>query len=295
MIGIDVGQRDIRLVALARRFGRWRLQACASEPIDPEVHANTAMMADTVQRLITRVPPSLWRRPRSVAMALPIGEVSLHWCEIPAGTSQTEAGFVAAMEAERHAVPGESLYLDYRQGAARSTAGGSELMVLLCAQSRAEQCRSLLASAGSRLTALGVDELVISDTYACHMLHPQSGVADVLTIDVGASALRLTVFCGAAPVYWRSHGMAAESGSAVSVLTRALQHYRMSDLPARPGRVLLHGSGAGAAHVVQTVALFFGVVPEIIDPFAYFGVSVPADICAPAFALAAALAAQELP
>lgn len=287
MIGLDIGQRCIRLVALERRFGRWRLQACLFEPL---AQADPTVCVAALRSMIAGLPARLRRGTPAIAMAMPLCEVTLTTRVLPAGASDADAGFMAAMEAEQQAAPAAVDYRVVPCSLAQAQAA-SGLMLLLCPQACVDERAAWLDAAGCRLASLTVDALALADCYVAGT----DLAADVLLIDVGGSALRLTAFQGALPVYWRRHVLVQDSTPVTTVLARALQHYRMARLSALPdavGKVLLCGGGAAQADVQHTIHALTGCNPEPIDPFACLRLSPPTGLCAPAFAQVFALASQ---
>lgn len=291
MIGIDSRPHSLRLVALSRRCGQWRLQACSQQTLPAGYASDVSAHAAAVRTLIAGLPGRLRRGRPAVAMALPLGEVNLQMRDLPSGASAQDAAFIANMEAETQ---GAALAMDFRVLPQQAQQTHKDLMIVSCPQSSVEDRVVLMEAAGCRLVSLAPDALVLADCYA------GQSCAEVLLIDVGDAAVRLTGLRNSVPVYWRHHDVDVGAVSAATVLTRALQQYRISAMLNEPDRLLLCGADAVLPEVQQVVARMSSQSPQLINPFLHLGfaaASVPASVpaLAPAFAMAFALAAQELP
>lgn len=281
MIGIDPGWQGIRLVDLRRRWRRWQLRACCCLPLEPSLRADVNALSAALKTAAVRRGFQFWRCPE-VAMALPVSEITVNTRPLPDGATEEEAEFIAKMEA------GPEQLMDYRCITRADSA--AELLLLSCPQGCRDRFAMLAAAAGGHLAALGVDVLQIADRFAAEV---PSGI-DLLLVDMGSASVRLSVFRDRLPVYWRNHAV-AEGMTSLSVLVRALQHYRMTEMPAAGLHVLLYGSRAADPEIRCTLESFCGVEPETLDPFAALGLSAPVGICPSEFVLACALASQELP
>ena len=291
MIGIDLGWHNIRLVALQRKHRRWRLHACLDHKLTPVMHQDKRFLALACRQLLEKVPSRVRGARPEVAMALPMSDIRLHSRPLAEDVSAAEIEFIAAMEFEQRAIQDGPQLMDYR-------VIDRELVLLSCPRSCQDRFEALVAENGGLMHALGIDVFHILDCYVGSTNGPE---ANVILVDIGAAAVRLTVFCAGIPTYWRNHPRGTDPGSAAPMLARALQHYRMTGAAINISRLLVYGGGAAAVDVMQTLELFCStcsgapVVPEIIDPFSHLQIQAPEGVVPPGYALAFALAMQVVP
>jgi len=288
MIGIDLGWHSIRLVALQRRYRSWRLQTCQRQILTPAMRQSLAL---TCKNLLEQIPARVRGPQPSVAMALPMSDIRFQSRPLTEEAGAEDIEFIATMELEQRSIQDGPQLMDYR-------VVNKDLMLLSCPRLCQDRFEALAADSGCSVQALGIDVFQILDCY----VGGTNGVpVDVMLVDVGASAVRVTVFRSGMPAYWRSHPRGPDSGSAAPVLARALQHYRMTEMATDLSRLLVYGGGAADVDVQQTLGLFCGtcsnrpIVPELVDPFLHWGVQSPDGVAGSGYALAFALAAQVLP
>lgn len=294
MLGIDIGSRYIKLVALQRRRSRrrrWQLQACVTYRIPQPL---TGVPARALQAALQLLPPALQRQLPCVGIALPGSELWIRCIDLPPQLAASELDLAVRMECEQALKPATSpICLDYRPC-------GERTLVVACRQSMLDQALAVLAAVGIKPALVGVDALIVADTMSPAAASTQLS----LYIDAGASGVRLLALRAEEVIYQRSHRLPEPEGSDESaayllLLRRAIQQYRLFDMLSRADNIFLYGGAASLPAVHTTVEQAFEAPALRLNPFAHVetarprGVVLPDQMGVSAFTLAFALAQQE--
>lgn len=291
MLGIDIGSRYIKLVALGRRRGQWQLQSCVAYKIPPEFVGDRSGSLASAMRLL---PSAITDKLPAVGIALSVADVIVKAVQLPSHLTDDQLDMALRMELEPAlGAAADSMCLDYRRGA-------QQVLAVACPQPVMDKSLAAFEALAIKPVLVGVDAMLIADS-----LRPDSGDGRVtLYVDAGASGIRLCSVRAGMPVYHRSHAL-PDQGSCVDdpaayllLLRRAIQHYRMFDMLSKPDAIVVYGGAADLPQLPDIVQQSFGLTAQLVNPFARFDVCdadsgvLPADFHAGAFTLACALACQ---
>jgi Tfp pilus assembly PilM family ATPase len=106
VIGIDIGSRYIKLVALGWRRRSWQVNACL-------MHETGDNPVAALRAALQLLPASLRRKPLRVAIALPTSELLIKTVRLPRGLEHEQIDLALRIECGQ-AEGSEKLYLDYR-------------------------------------------------------------------------------------------------------------------------------------------------------------------------------------
>ena len=192
LIGLDIGSSSIKLVALARARGGWRLVAAAEAPTpDGSVReglcTDPVAVADALRQVIFKKRPHHQR----VAVALSGHAVIVKRLSLPA-MSDDQLAEAMSWEAEQY-VPFDlaEVQLDY-QVLSKRTEASSAMDVLLVAakRDRIEDRTLVVAQAGCEAVVMDVEAFALANAYALN--YPERQEPFVALVHVGH---RSTVIC----------------------------------------------------------------------------------------------------
>jgi Tfp pilus assembly PilM family ATPase len=295
VIGIDIGSRYIKLVALGWRRRSWQVNACL-------MHETGDNPVAALRAALQLLPASLRRKPLRVAIALPTSELLIKTVRLPRGLEHEQIDLALRIECGQ-AEGSEKLYLDYRLlNSPDQGEGPEQLLAVACRQSLMDSSLAALNAIGIGPALVAADVMLIADV--------MSSVSDSpdleLFVDVGATGVRLYQMRSGVPGYSRSHVMLNNS-SVVSdpdayllLLRRAVQQYRMFDMLSKPANLFVYGGGVALSAVRDFLQQSFGLPVQCIAPFSDRRIcgraqfTPPAQLHESAFTLAYMLARQDV-
>jgi Tfp pilus assembly PilM family ATPase len=295
MIGIDIGSRFIKLVALGRRRGKWHVNACL-------MHETGDHPVTGLQAVLQSMPSSLRRTPLRVAIALPTSELVIKTVQLPGGLEHEQIDLALRMECGQ-AAGSEKICLDYRLLNNPDPDERSEqLLAVACRQSLMDSSLAALHAVGIEAALAGADVMLIADGLSSVSCHPELE----LFVDAGATGIRFYLMRAGIPGYSRNHVMT--NNACVSddpegyllLLRRAVQQYRMFDMLSKPANLFVYGGAAALSAVRDFLQQSFGLPVQCISPFSDQRIcgraqfTPPAQLPESAFTLAYMLARQDV-
>ncbi|MDO8907722.1 MAG: pilus assembly protein PilM [Pseudohongiella sp.] len=296
MIGLDIGNRFIKLVALGRHRGSWQLEACIAREsgTDP---------VPGLQAALQSLPSSLRRKPLRVAIALQSTELFIKTVQLPYGLDHNQLDLALRMELGQGSLAApEEICLDYRLPGRPDHQGPSEqVLAVACRQSLMDVSLNALRSAGVEPALVGADVMLIADDMSSASRNPELE----LFVDAGATGIRLYSMRSGVPAYSRSHALLNSSGSLddpagyLLLLRRAIQQYRMFDMLSKPATIFLYGGAAALSGVQDLLQQSFGMPVRSIHPFSDSQLRererfvIPEELHESSFTLAYVLAKQD--
>jgi type IV pilus assembly protein PilM len=154
LIGLDIGSTSLKWVELAPvRGGRFRLERCAVEPVQPGWMVDGRMARfDELAAAVQRLASAAGSPNRRVALAIPDAALMIRPLIMPAGLSQAEQAAKAAAEFSAHSNQAlADMVLDYGVHSREETAvsgGNLKAWVAACPKDTVQDRVGLMQAAG---------------------------------------------------------------------------------------------------------------------------------------------------
>mgnify|MGYP002152258440 CR=1 FL=1 len=248
-LGIDLGRRAIKVVALEWRRGTARLCGFGIEAMPPAgANARTVGRAriGALRRAVAAAAP----RARQAATGIPAEAIITRTMHLPAGLDEAALRARVQLDIEDSVKqPAGDIAYDFRP---LDEAPRQDQQALLLVATRREEVamrERWLASAGLRCRLVDTDAHALARAALADPRHrPAAAGPAVAVLDIG-SRLRLTVLERQRILYHQDHAHDAQAGRAACLesLERALAMYHDSPRASPPAALGLAGGGSDAA------------------------------------------------
>lgn len=273
-LGLDIGSAAVKLVALSRHRGRYRMDGFAMEPL-PASAVDTGNISDaaTVGEAVRRACRAASTRRRTAIVAVADSAVITRTLLLDAALTPTELDVEVVLEAERCIpYPIDSVALDFAViGPFPGEPGLNRVLLVACPQEQVAAREAVLRHAGLEPAALEVESLALRRAAS---LAGADEAGDAV-LDVGDSAVRL--------VGWDTHdtafteqeplpvGSDADEELTIRLVCTAASRLLEAYAADRPGqrlqRLLVVGGGAARPRFRAAAAECLGVAVEPANPF----------------------------
>lgn len=311
LVGLDISSSAVKMVELTEAgSNQYRLERYAIEPLprDAVTDGNIASL-DGVADAIRKAWKRLGTSTRSVALALPSSAVITKKINLPAGLRELDMEVQVESEANQY-IPFaiEEVNLDFQVlGPVGNGADEVEVMIAASRKEKVEDRVAAAESAGLKALVMDVESFAAQSAFGliCSRL-PDGGKGKIVAlVDVGANAMKVTIFRDDAVLYsreqafggyqltqdiMRNYGMSAEEAEAAKranslpenyehdllkpfmdslglEVSRALQFFFTSTQFNQVDMIVLAGGCAVVPGLDQIVASRTQVTTQVANPF----------------------------
>lgn len=208
LLGIDISSASVKLLALHRDGGTFRVEAYGIEPlpqhamVDRNISDVTAV-GEAIRRLVTRARPTS----RQAAVAVAGSSVITRSIELEAGLSDEQMEAQIAAEADQYIpYPLEEVALDFQvRGPLERNPAWCEVLLAACRRDSVDTRQAALELAELTAAVVDIEPQVVERMVG--YLRPSLGAlpeqAIIAVVDIGAVVTTLTVLVGDRPVHTR--------------------------------------------------------------------------------------------
>ncbi len=254
LLGIDISSASVKLLALNRDGGTFRVEAYGVEPLPQHAMvdrniSDVGAVGEAIRRLVARARPAS----RRAAVAVAGSSVITRSLELEAGLSDEQMEAQIASEADQYIpYPLEEVALDFQvRGPLERNAAWCEVLLAACRRESVETRQEALELADLNATVVDIEPQVVERMIG--YLRPSLGVlpehAVIAVVDIGATVTTLTVLAGDRPVHTREQVFGGR------LLTEEIQRH--------------YGMPPEAAELAKLTpeTLPHDYLPEVLEPF----------------------------
>lgn len=210
LLGIDIGSTAVKLLELRQQGSRYRIEACATEPLPPDALVENAI-ADpgAVAACLRTVVKRSRTKTRCAAIAVPASAAISKIITMPAGLSDDELHAQIELQADQYLpYPLEEVSLDFQVlGASAHNSNAVDVLLVASRSEHVDARVGVLDMAGLTAKVVDVESYALESAFS--LLAPQlpdGGQGQVIAIvDIGASMTTLAVIEQGSLVYTREH------------------------------------------------------------------------------------------
>lgn len=208
LLGIDISSASVKLLALNRDGGTFRVDAYGVEPLPQHAMvdrniSDVGAVGEAIRRLVARARPSA----RRAAVAVAGSSVITRSLELESGLSDEQMEAQIASEADQYIpYPLEEVALDFQvRGPLERNSDWCEVLLAACRRESVETRQEALELADLKAAVVDIEPQVIERMIG--YLRPSLGVLPeqpiIAVVDIGAAVTTLTVLAGERQVHTR--------------------------------------------------------------------------------------------
>ena len=317
LLGVEIGSAAVKVLALSRSSGRYRVESCALEPLPPNaVTARQFSDVDEVGEALRRTRARLRSRRRHVAVG--VGGPVLIAKHIACNAALTDAEILDRITADagRHIpFPLDEVAIDFEVlGLSERQPDQADVLLVACRQRSIDGLRAAMLAAGFTLAVVEPQTQAVERMFRLFApdIERQAGELVVAVADVGATVVTLWVLVDGRAIFNREQTLGGEplvstpppeqaatdsalADDTVRGLSQALRYFYSSTHYGDIDRLLLIGDAANTPGLAGALQKALGVPAAVADPFAKLSFAPGVDVTAvsenaPALAMCCGLA-----